>query len=153
VQLQPHLPPHSKHKLCFLSVPERRGVAHVILSRDVLNFETESYEQDDNFGHSPQFLHFSTTSRSQRTQSAAYDKAHIICKLLLLPSNYAKMHSTLVRAQNVFGFFTTVAFVVAALIAASDLTAPRTPKSSIQVKDVSVYVLEFHTSSSNDLLP
>jgi hypothetical protein len=50
------------------------------------------------------------------------------------------MHSTLVRLQNVFGFFTTVAFVVAALIAASDLAAPRTPKSTIQVKDISVYV-------------
>ncbi|KAG9234676.1 microsomal signal peptidase-like protein subunit [Amylocarpus encephaloides] len=48
------------------------------------------------------------------------------------------MHSTLVRTQNVFGFFTTVAFVVAALIAASDIVASRTPKASVVVKDVSV---------------
>jgi hypothetical protein len=50
------------------------------------------------------------------------------------------MHSSIVRFQNVFGFFTTVAFVVAALIAASDLIAPRTPSVNIAVKDVQVYV-------------
>jgi len=48
------------------------------------------------------------------------------------------MHSTIVRGQNVFGFFTTVCFVVAALIAASDLLAPRTPKATVSVKDVQV---------------
>jgi len=48
------------------------------------------------------------------------------------------MHTSIVRAQNVFGFFTTVCFVVAALIAASDLLAPRTPKANIMVKDVQV---------------
>jgi len=48
------------------------------------------------------------------------------------------MHSTIVRAQNVFGFFTTVAFAVAALIACSDLIAPRTPSASVSVKDVQV---------------
>ncbi|KAK3944971.1 signal peptidase subunit-domain-containing protein [Diplogelasinospora grovesii] len=37
------------------------------------------------------------------------------------------MYSSLVRLQNTFGFFTTVAFVVAAIIAASDLLAPRAP--------------------------
>lgn len=37
------------------------------------------------------------------------------------------MHSSLVRIQNTFGFFTTVAFVVAAFIALSDFVAPRTP--------------------------
>ncbi|EHA55752.1 hypothetical protein MCOR27_003444 [Pyricularia oryzae] len=37
------------------------------------------------------------------------------------------MHSSLVRLQNTFGFFTTVAFVVAAVIAVSDLFAARTP--------------------------
>ncbi|KAK4156451.1 hypothetical protein C8A00DRAFT_41028 [Chaetomidium leptoderma] len=37
------------------------------------------------------------------------------------------MYSSVVRLQNTFGFFTTVAFVVAAIIAASDLLAPRTP--------------------------
>ncbi|KAK2623805.1 hypothetical protein QTJ16_006986 [Diplocarpon rosae] len=49
------------------------------------------------------------------------------------------MHSTVVRAQNVFGFFTTVAFVVAALVAFSDVLAPRTPSASVIVKDVQVY--------------
>jgi len=50
------------------------------------------------------------------------------------------MHSTIVRVQNVFGFFTTVAFAVAALIACSDLIVPRTPSASVSVKDVQVYV-------------
>jgi hypothetical protein len=49
------------------------------------------------------------------------------------------MHSTLVRAQNVFGFFTTVAFAVAALIAASDIFAPRTPSAVVSVDKVQVY--------------
>ncbi|TVY48210.1 Microsomal signal peptidase subunit [Lachnellula occidentalis] len=49
------------------------------------------------------------------------------------------MHSTIVRGQNVFGFFTTICFVVAALIAASDLLAPRTPKATVAVKDLQVY--------------
>jgi signal peptidase complex subunit 3 len=48
------------------------------------------------------------------------------------------MHSTIVRGQNVFGFFTTVCFIVAALIAASDLLAPRTPKATVSVKDLQV---------------
>jgi len=48
------------------------------------------------------------------------------------------MHSTVVRAQNVFGFFTTVAFVVGALIACSDLLAPRTPSATVSMKDVQV---------------
>ncbi|KAG5661682.1 hypothetical protein HG530_003434 [Fusarium avenaceum] len=37
------------------------------------------------------------------------------------------MYNTLTRGQNAFGFFTTVAFVVAAFIAASDLLSPRAP--------------------------
>jgi signal peptidase complex subunit 3 len=49
------------------------------------------------------------------------------------------MHSALVRAQNVFGFFTTVAFAVAALIAASDLIATRTPSAVVTVDKVQVY--------------
>ncbi|KAH6666853.1 microsomal signal peptidase-like protein subunit [Halenospora varia] len=48
------------------------------------------------------------------------------------------MHSTIVRGQNVFGFFTTVCFVVAALIAASDLLAPRTPKATVAANTVQV---------------
>ncbi|KAL4728590.1 Signal peptidase complex subunit [Fusarium chlamydosporum] len=37
------------------------------------------------------------------------------------------MYNSLTRIQNTFGFFTTVAFVVAAFIAASDFIASRTP--------------------------
>ncbi|KUJ17271.1 signal peptidase 22 kDa subunit [Mollisia scopiformis] len=48
------------------------------------------------------------------------------------------MHSTVVRAQNVFGFFTTVAFAVAALIAFTDLITPRTPKANISMSKVEV---------------
>jgi len=48
------------------------------------------------------------------------------------------MHSTLVRLQNVFGFFTTVTFAVGALIAASDLFHPRTPSGSIEVGNLQV---------------
>lgn len=48
------------------------------------------------------------------------------------------MHSTLTRAQNVFGFFTTVLFVLGALIASTDFLAPRTPSADVFVKDVQV---------------
>jgi hypothetical protein len=50
------------------------------------------------------------------------------------------MHSTLTRAQNVFGFFTTVAFTIMALLAASDLVTPRAPSASVKLRDVQVYV-------------
>jgi len=48
------------------------------------------------------------------------------------------MHSTIVRAQNIFGFFTTVAFAVAALIACSDLIMSRTPKADVRVGNLQV---------------
>ena len=60
------------------------------------------------------------------------------------------MHSTIVRAQNVFGFFTTVCFVIAALIAATDYISPRTPSASITIKDVQVYKRPVHRSSQAD---
>ncbi|KAF4469319.1 signal peptidase subunit [Fusarium albosuccineum] len=41
------------------------------------------------------------------------------------------MYNSLTRVQNAFGFFTTVAFAVAAFIAASDLITPRTPSTGI----------------------
>jgi hypothetical protein len=41
------------------------------------------------------------------------------------------MYNSLTRIQNTFGFFTTVAFVVAAFIAVSDLLAPRAPDAGI----------------------
>jgi signal peptidase complex subunit 3 len=50
------------------------------------------------------------------------------------------MHSSLVRLQNVFGFFTTVAFVVAALIAATDLITPRAPAGTLKATNVQVCV-------------
>ncbi|SPQ21640.1 e102bd66-fe9f-4355-9039-2c45f458e9b5 [Thermothielavioides terrestris] len=50
------------------------------------------------------------------------------------------MYSTVVRIQNTFGFFTTVAFVVAALIAATDLLAPRTPTVGV-LKTTNVQVV------------
>lgn len=49
------------------------------------------------------------------------------------------MHSALVRVQNVFGFFTTVAFTLAALIAATDLIVARTPSAVVTVDKVQVY--------------
>ncbi|KAI5924286.1 signal peptidase subunit-domain-containing protein [Camillea tinctor] len=48
------------------------------------------------------------------------------------------MYNSLTRIQNVFGFFTSVAFVVAAIIAASDLIAPRTPSGMIEPTSVQV---------------
>jgi hypothetical protein len=50
------------------------------------------------------------------------------------------MHSSLTRVQNVFGFFTTVIFVFAALIASTDFLAPRTPSADVFVKDLQVCV-------------
>ncbi|ROW02805.1 hypothetical protein VSDG_01639 [Cytospora chrysosperma] len=48
------------------------------------------------------------------------------------------MHTSVLRAQNVFGYFTTVAFVVAALIAGTDFLAPRTPSASIKAINTQV---------------
>ncbi|KAI9670832.1 MAG: hypothetical protein M1829_004721 [Trizodia sp. TS-e1964] len=48
------------------------------------------------------------------------------------------MYSTLVRAQNVFGFFTTVAFVVCALIALTSFLTPQSPSASIDIRNVQV---------------
>jgi len=59
------------------------------------------------------------------------------------------MYSSVVRLQNTFGFFTTVAFVVAAFIAASDLLAPRTPSVGVlKTTNVQVYVLRNHPAST-----
>jgi len=48
------------------------------------------------------------------------------------------MHSSLVRVQNVFGYFTSVAFAVAAAIAVSVLLSPQTPSASLELKNVQV---------------
>ncbi|KAF2969358.1 hypothetical protein GQX73_g4182 [Xylaria multiplex] len=58
------------------------------------------------------------------------------------------MYNSLTRIQNVFGFFTTVAFVVSAIIAASDFTAPRTPSASIKPTNVQVVKGRPHYYSS-----
>ena len=48
------------------------------------------------------------------------------------------MHSSLVRVQTVFGFFTSAAFAVAAAIAVSVLLIPQAPSASLQLKSVQV---------------
>ncbi len=48
------------------------------------------------------------------------------------------MHSTLVRAQNVFGYFTSVAFAVAAAIAAVTFLITQAPSGSLQMRNVQV---------------
>ncbi|OCK82119.1 signal peptidase 22 kDa subunit [Lepidopterella palustris CBS 459.81] len=48
------------------------------------------------------------------------------------------MHSTLVRVQNVFGFFTTVAFSVAAIVALSVIISPQEPSASVRLRNVQV---------------
>jgi signal peptidase complex subunit 3 len=63
------------------------------------------------------------------------------------------MHSSLVRLQNVFGFFTSVMFVVAALIACTDVIAPRTPAAEVLVKDIQVYAFLSPPSSSYLSIP
>ena len=53
------------------------------------------------------------------------------------------MHSVLVRAQNVFGFFTTVAFTTAIFTALSVLLTPQNPSASIELRNVQVYAREY----------
>jgi hypothetical protein len=48
------------------------------------------------------------------------------------------MYNTLARVQNTFSVFTTVVFVVAAFIAASDLLSPRAPSGSIKTTNSQV---------------
>ncbi|ORX97176.1 signal peptidase subunit-domain-containing protein [Clohesyomyces aquaticus] len=48
------------------------------------------------------------------------------------------MHSAVIRVQNVFGFFTTVAFCVAAMIALSSFIHPQTPSAAVRLRNVQV---------------
>ncbi|KAF2421051.1 signal peptidase 22 kDa subunit [Tothia fuscella] len=48
------------------------------------------------------------------------------------------MHSALNRVQNVFGYFTTVASVVAAVIALSSFTQPQAPSASLKLRNIQV---------------
>jgi len=50
------------------------------------------------------------------------------------------MHSSLVRIQNTFGFFTTVASFVAAFVALSTLITPQTPLVDLTLRNVQMYV-------------
>ena len=54
------------------------------------------------------------------------------------------MYNSLVRLQNTFGFFTTVAFVVGALIALSDLAVVREPSAVVKANNIQVYVSCHH---------
>lgn len=58
------------------------------------------------------------------------------------------MYTSIVRLQNAFGFFTTVAFVIAALIAATDLLAPRAPSGFLKPTNVQVVKGRPHYYSS-----
>ena len=49
------------------------------------------------------------------------------------------MYNSLARLQNVFGFFTTVAFTLGVLIAATDLFAARTPTGVIKPTNTQVF--------------
>ncbi|KAL8804188.1 MAG: hypothetical protein Q9182_002730 [Xanthomendoza sp. 2 TL-2023] len=48
------------------------------------------------------------------------------------------MHSALVRVQNVFGFFTTVAFVTAIVVALSVTVLPQSPSAGIELRNVQI---------------
>ncbi|KAK1964817.1 signal peptidase subunit [Colletotrichum eremochloae] len=59
------------------------------------------------------------------------------------------MYNTITRVQNTFGFFTSVAFFVAAIIALSDLLAPRAPSvGSLKTTNVQVVKGRPHYYSS-----
>lgn len=58
------------------------------------------------------------------------------------------MYTSIVRLQNVFGFFTTVAFVIAALVAATDVLAPRAPSGFLKTTNVQVVKGRPHYYSS-----
>ena len=57
------------------------------------------------------------------------------------------MHSSLVRVQNVFGYFTTVACSAAIFVALSVLVIPQNPSASIQLRNVQVSVDSTYTAS------
>lgn len=58
------------------------------------------------------------------------------------------MHSALVRVQNVFGFFTTVAFCTAIIVALSVTVIPQIPAASLELRNVQVSVTLHQTTSS-----
>lgn len=52
--------------------------------------------------------------------------------------NRSKMHSSLVRIQNVFGFFTTVAFTLGLAIALSVVVSHQHPEAELELRNVQV---------------
>lgn len=82
--------------------------------------------------------------RSQGVYNAYRDKppqntAGIIRPFAVRYPHSSTMHSSLNRAQSVFGFFTTVALVVAGLAALSVLLFPtEATTASVQLKNVQV---------------
>ncbi|KUI71512.1 Microsomal signal peptidase subunit 3 [Cytospora mali] len=58
------------------------------------------------------------------------------------------MHTSIVRAQTVFGFFTTVAFAVALLIAGTDFLGERTPRGTIKAVNTQVVMGRPHYYSA-----
>ncbi|CAH0053229.1 unnamed protein product [Clonostachys solani] len=58
------------------------------------------------------------------------------------------MHNTLNRFQSVFGFFTTVAFVLGCFIAATDFYAERAPTGTLKVQNLQVVKGRPHYYSS-----
>ncbi|KKA29052.1 hypothetical protein TD95_002178 [Thielaviopsis punctulata] len=63
------------------------------------------------------------------------------------------MHNIVTRFQGVFGFFTTVLFTVAALVAISDIFAVRAPSASIVPKQTNVIRgrAHYHSTKKTDL--
>lgn len=64
----------------------------------------------------------------------------------------ATMHSTLVRAQNVFGFFTTVAFCTALLTALSVLLSPQNPSASIELRNIQMQATPSQKQGTSTML-
>jgi hypothetical protein len=75
-------------------------------------------------------------NQCQRISSECSKQKH--SKVVQLLHHTLNMHSTLVRVQSVFGFFTSAAFAVAAAIAFSVLLIPQAPSASLELKNVQV---------------
>jgi uncharacterized membrane protein len=58
------------------------------------------------------------------------------------------MHSTLTRAQSVFGLFTTVAFFLALSTAISVLFYPQSPTAKLSMRSTQVYESRHSQGSS-----
>ncbi|RMZ04921.1 hypothetical protein D0860_06169 [Hortaea werneckii] len=61
------------------------------------------------------------------------------------------MHNSLTRVQNVFGFFTSVAFAVACAIAVSVFLHPQSPAASLELRNVQVTKREEYAHVKFDL--